>query len=46
MVSKGFFTTSCLGFGDLECDREVGGDGEGVLLLEWHVDLNLLAIHS
>ena len=32
--------------GDLEGFREVGGDGEGVLLLEWHVDLDLLAIQS
>jgi len=41
-----FFANSCLGLGDLECFREVGGDGEGFLLLEWLVDLDLLAIHS
>lgn len=44
--SKDLFTTSCLGFGDLKCDQEVGGDGEGVSLLEWLTDLDLLAIHS
>lgn len=43
--SKCFFTTSRLGFRDLEYDHEVGGEGEGVLLLEWPVCLNLLAIH-
>ena len=31
---------------DLECEREVEGDGEGVLLLEWCEDVDLLAIHS
>jgi len=40
-----FYATSHLGSGDLECNREVGGDGEGVLLLEWPVSLDLLAIH-
>jgi len=43
---KGFFTTSHLGFGDLECDREVGGDGKEILLLEWPINLNSLTIHS
>ena len=43
---KGFFTTSRLGLGDLECDREVGGDGEVVLLLEWPINLYLPSIHS
>jgi len=43
---KDFFTTSCFGFGDLECDQEVGADGEGVLLLKWLFDLDFLAIHS
>ena len=46
MDSKGFFTTAHLGFRDLECDQEVEGEGEGVLLLEWPFGLNLLAIHS
>jgi len=46
MGSVFFFSTSRLGIGDLECEREVGGDGEGVLLLEWLVDLDLLSIHS
>ena len=46
MGSVVVFTTSHIGLGDLECDREVGGDGEGVLLLEWLSDLYLLAIHS
>ena len=46
MDSKDLFTTSHLGFGDLECDREVGGDGERVLLLEWITDLDFLAIHN
>jgi len=41
-----FFAISHLGLGDLECFPEVGGDGEGVLLLEWPIDLDLLAIHS
>ena len=41
-----FFSTYFLGIGDLECEGEVGGDGEGILLLEWPVDLDLLAIHS
>jgi len=41
-----FILTSRLGIGDLECEGEVGGDGEGVLLLEWPVDLDLLTIHS
>ena len=27
-------------------DGEVGGDGGGNLLLEWYLDLDLLAIHS
>ena len=44
--TKDFFTTSRLGFWDLECDREVGVDGEGVLLLEWFIDLYFLTIHS
>jgi len=43
---KDFFRTSHLGFEDLECDREVGGDSEEVLLLEWLIDLDLLSIHS
>lgn len=43
---KYFFKTSHLGFGDLECDQEVGGDREGVLLLEWISYLDLLSIHS
>ena len=46
MDCKDFFTISCLGFGDLECDREVGGDSEVVLLLQWLYDLYLLSIHS
>ena len=40
------FSTSRLGFKDLECDGEVGGDVEGDLLLEWYLDFDLLAIHS
>ena len=40
------FTTSRLGLEELECDREVGGDGEGFLLLEWLTDLDFLSIHS
>ena len=31
---------------DLECEREVEGDGEGFLLLEWREDVDLIAIHS
>lgn len=46
MDCKYFFTNSRLGFGDLECDREVRGDGEGILLLEWLSDLDFLSIHS
>jgi len=46
MDYKSFFTTSCLGFGDLEFNREVRGDGEGVLLLEWLFDLNFLSFHN
>lgn len=36
------------GFGDLECDLEVGGDFEGVWLFEWPFNLivDLLTIHS
>jgi len=29
-----------------KCNGEVGGDGEGDLLLEWYLDLDLLAIHG
>ena len=29
-----------------ECDGEVGEDGEGDLLSEWYLDLDLLSIHS
>jgi len=36
-------TTSNSGF---KCNGEVGGDGEGDLLSEWCLDLDLLAIHS
>jgi len=43
---KTLFTTSRLGFGDLECKREAGGDGEGVLLLEWLSDLDFLSFHN
>ena len=46
MDSKDFFTTSRLGFGNLECDQEVGGGGEGDLLLEWLTNLDFLGIHS
>lgn len=35
--------TSDSGF---KCNGEVGGDGEGILLSEWHLDLDFLAIHS
>ena len=35
--------TSNSGF---KCNGEVGGDGEGDLLSEWYLDLDLLAIHS
>ena len=35
--------TSNSGF---KCNGEVGGDGEGDLLLEWYFDLDLPAIHS
>lgn len=31
---------------NLECEREVEVDGEGLLLLESHEDVYLLAIHS
>ena len=41
-----FFSTSGSVIEDLECEREVEGVGEGVLLLEWHEDVDLLAIHS
>jgi len=40
------FSTSQLEFRVSECDGEVGGDVDGDLLLEWVMDLNLLAIHS
>ena len=40
------FSTSGLKIGELECEGEIGGDGEGVLLLEWPIDLDFLAIHS
>ena len=33
-------------FKDFKCDGEVGGDGEGNLLSEWYLDLDLLSIHS
>ena len=46
MGSVVFFITSYLRLGDLECDREVGGDGEGVLLLEWPINLDLLSIQN
>ena len=39
-------STSHLGSEDLEDFLEVAGEGEGVLLLEWPVNLDLLAIHS
>ncbi len=39
-------STSHLKIGDLECEGEVGGDGEDNLLLEWYLDLDLLSIHS
>ena len=41
-----FFSTSHLKMGDLECEGEVGGDGEGDLLSEWSVGFDLLPIHS
>ena len=41
-----FFSTSGSEIEDLECEREVEGDGEGVLLLEWREDVDLLSIHS
>lgn len=41
-----FFSNSGLGIGDLECEGEVGGDGERFLLLEWPIDLDLLTTHS
>ena len=40
------FSTSRLGFKDLECDGEVRGDAEGDLLSEWYLDMDLLAIRS
>lgn len=46
MGSVIFFETSHLESGDLEFFREVGGVGEGLLLLEWLVDLDLLSIHT
>ena len=46
MGSVFFFSTFLLGIADLECEREVRGDGVGFLLLEWPVDLDLLSIHS
>ena len=39
-------STSRSGFKISECDGEVGEDGEGELLSEWYLDLDLLAIHS
>ena len=39
-------STSRSRFKDSKCDGEVGGDGEGDLLSEWYLDLDLLAIHS
>jgi len=32
--------TSGSGFKDSKCNGEVGGDGEGDLLLEWYLDLD------
>jgi len=31
---------------DSKCKQEVEGDGEGVLLLEWHEDLYFLATNN
>ena len=36
------FSTSHLKMGDLECEGEVGGDGEGDLLSEWAMDLDFI----
>jgi len=46
MCSIFFFSTSGSKIGDLECEQEVEGHGEGVLLLEWREDVDLLTIHS
>jgi len=40
------FSTSHLEKGGLECKGEVGGDCEGLLLLEWPIYFDLLTIHS
>jgi len=45
MCSVFFFSTSGSEIGYLECEREVEGDGEGVSLLEWCEDVDLLSIH-
>ena len=39
-------SSSCLDTGEPTCNWEVQGDVEGDLLLEWSIDLDLLAIHS
>ena len=39
-------STSCSRFKDSNFNGEVGEDVEGDLLLEWYLDLDLLAIHS
>jgi len=41
-----FLSTSCSRFKDSNCDGEVEGDGEGNLLSEWYLDLDLLSIHN
>jgi len=38
--------TSNSGLKFFESNGEVGGDGEGDLLSEWYLDLDLLATHS
>jgi len=43
VAEVGTRATSKSGF---KCNGEVGGDGEGDLLSEWYLDLDLLAIHS
>ena len=39
-------STSSSRFKDFKCDGEVEGDGEGNLLSEWYLDLDLISIHS
>ena len=46
MVVFVVLSTSFSRFKDSKCDGEVEGDGEGDLLSEWYLDLELLSIHS